>query len=60
MGINKNAEAKALRERAEMLMDAGNLDEAAFFIWAAEEMLRTPFERKRYSKKAATKKVEAA
>lgn len=44
MNTNTGTEIEALQERAEMLLDAGLLDEAAFVIQAIEELKRTPLE----------------
>lgn len=44
MDTNTGIEIKALEERAEMLLEAGHLDEAAFVIQAIEELRRTPLE----------------
>jgi hypothetical protein len=48
MNTSTDIEVKALQERAEMLLDAGFLDEAAFVIQAIEELKRTPLELYKY------------
>lgn len=50
MNTNTEMEISALNERAEMLMDAGLLDEAAFVIQAIEELNRTPLELYNYKR----------
>ncbi|MBS1956425.1 MAG: hypothetical protein JST89_19720 [Cyanobacteria bacterium SZAS-4] len=50
MNTNTGTEIKALEERAEMLLEAGMLDEAAFVIQAIEELRRTPLELRTYKR----------
>ncbi len=52
MNTSTETEINALQERAEMLMDAGFLDEAAFVIQAIEELNRTPLELYNYRRSA--------
>lgn len=50
MDTSTEIEIEALQERAEMLMDAGKLDEAAFLIHAIEELRRSPLELYKYGR----------
>ncbi len=57
MNTSTEIEIKALQERAEMLLDAGFLDEAAFLIHAIEELKRTPLELYKYGRRSPDREV---